>query len=80
MNDKEFNGTLVVELTIETASAKIRNEGVGDEKSDIELPIWAGIVPIKQVAGFPESDSLLSKDIKIPDHVLKYYENNKWKI
>lgn len=80
MNDKEFNGTLVLEFSIETASAKIRNEGVGDEKSDLELPIWAGIVPIKQVAEFPESDSLLDKDVKIPEHVLNYYENHKYNL
>ena len=77
MNDKEFNGTLVVELTIETASAKIRDVGVGDEKADLDLPIWAGVVPIKQVAEFPVSDELLKDDIEIPQHVLDYYEENK---
>lgn len=77
INTKEFNSTLVVELTIETASAKIRNEGVLDEKSDLQLPIWAGVVPIKQVAKFPESDDLLAKDIEIPKHVLEYYEIHK---
>jgi len=80
MNEKEFNGTLVVEMTIETASAKIRNEGVVDEKSDVELPIWAGVVPIKQVAEFPESDHLLHESIKIPEHVLRYYKDHKFKL
>ncbi len=77
MNEKEFNGTLVVEMTINTASAKVRGEGVLDEKSDLELPIWAGVVPIKQVAEYPISDNLLDKNVQIPQHVLAYYEQHK---
>ena len=77
MTVKERNATLIVEVTIETASAKIRDVGVADEKSDLELPIWAGIVPIKQIALAPVGDNLLSDDIIIPDHVLEYYNANK---
>ncbi len=77
MHKKELDGTLVLEMKIKTASAKIRGEGVIDEKKDLELPIWAGVVPIKQVAGFPVSDALLSEDTQIPRHVLEYYEEHK---
>ncbi len=76
---KELDGTLVVEMTIETASAKIRDVGVKDEKSDMDLPIWAGLLPLKQVAELPESDALLPEGIEVPEHVLTYYENNKYK-
>lgn len=77
MTTKEFNATLVVELTIETASAKIRAVDVNDEKQDLHLPIWAGIVPIKQIAKPPVSDSLLNKSIQTPEHVLEYYKQHK---
>lgn len=77
IKDTEISRTLVVEMTIETASAKIRDEGVKDEKPDEKLPIWAGIVPIKQIAEFPVCDELLDNIIKIPEHVLEYYEYNK---
>ncbi|MDY0779806.1 pyridoxamine 5'-phosphate oxidase family protein [Tenacibaculum sp. IB213877] len=77
MHQKELDRTLVVEFTIETASAKIRDEGVNDEPKDYDLPIWAGIVPIKQIAEFPISDEKLEKGIEIPEHVLNYYHNNK---
>ncbi|WP_298475095.1 pyridoxamine 5'-phosphate oxidase family protein [uncultured Maribacter sp.] len=77
MSDKERNATLVVEMTIETASAKIRDVGVADEKADESLPIWAGIVPIKQIALPPISDTKLADDISVPEHVLEYYEHNK---
>jgi nitroimidazol reductase NimA-like FMN-containing flavoprotein (pyridoxamine 5'-phosphate oxidase superfamily) len=77
IKDTEIDRTLVVEMTITTASAKIRNVDVKDEKPDEKLPIWAGIVPIKQVAEFPVSDALLDDSVKIPKHVLEYYKNNK---
>jgi len=77
IKDTELDRTLVVEMTIETASAKIRDVDVKDEKADEKLPIWAGIVPIKQVAEFPVSDELLDKSVEIPKHVLDYYEKNK---
>lgn len=77
IHKKELDGTLVVEMTITTASAKIRDVGVKDENADLKLPIWAGLLPLKQVAEFPISDDLLPKDIAVPEHVLTYYENLK---
>ncbi|CAL2081275.1 pyridoxamine 5'-phosphate oxidase family protein [Tenacibaculum sp. 190524A02b] len=77
MNEKELNRTLVVEITIETASAKVRAEGVNDEPEDESLPIWAGLVPIKQVSLPAISDGKLSKDVAIPKHVLDYIEDNR---
>ncbi|WP_303318553.1 pyridoxamine 5'-phosphate oxidase family protein [Flavivirga abyssicola] len=77
MNLKEFNSTLVVEMEIQTASAKIRDEGVLDEKSDLDLPIWAGVIPLKQVAKLPVKDALLPRQIRTPKHVVSYYKKNK---
>lgn len=73
MYQKELNRTLVVEFTIKTASAKIRNEGVNDEPEDYNLPIWAGVIPVKQVALHPISDEKLKNGIKIPQHIINYY-------
>lgn len=77
MNQQEFDRTLTVEMTIETASAKIRNVGVGDEPEDYDLDVWAGLVPIKQVVGYPVSDEGKPQKMEIPKHVLDYYEKNK---
>jgi hypothetical protein len=72
MNTKEFNATLVVALHITTASAKVRAEGAIDEKKDMELPIWAGVIPTTQVLGAPVSDDHLEATVSIPDHVIAY--------
>lgn len=77
MTQEEFDRTLVVEMTIETASAKVRDVGVNDEPDDYDLDVWAGIVPIKQVAEFPIADEGKPQKMEIPKHVLDYYEENK---
>ena len=77
MTKEEFDRTLVVEMTIETASAKIRDVGVNDEPEDIGLPVWAGLMPIKQIAEYPVADKELQKEMKIPKHILDYYNKNK---
>ncbi len=77
MLPNELERTMVVEMTIETASAKIRDVDVLDEPEDEKLPIWAGLVPLRQVAEYPISDSKLESYIKIPEHVLNYYKKNK---
>lgn len=77
MNQTELDRSLIIEFTIEKASAKVRAEGVNDEPEDENLPIWAGIMPIKQVARHPISDNKLPDGVTIPKHVLQYYEANK---
>ncbi|MFY0631599.1 MAG: pyridoxamine 5'-phosphate oxidase family protein [Flavobacteriaceae bacterium] len=77
MHQKELDRTLVVEMTIETASAKIRDVGVQDEPEDYDLDVWAGIVPLKQIAEPPISDEKSSNEIQIPAHVINYYKANK---
>lgn len=69
-NQKELNVTKVLKFSIGEGSAKIRNEGVGDDKVDYELDIWAGLVPIERTYGTPISDPLLKKDTRISQSVL----------
>jgi len=77
MHQKELDRTLVLEMTIETASAKIRDVGVNDEPEDYETDVWAGIVPVKQVVEAPIPDERLNDGIEIPEHINKYYHQNK---
>ncbi len=77
MHQEELERTLVVKMTIETASAKIRDVGVADEPEDYDLDVWAGLIPLKQVAEYPISDEGLPQKMEIPKHVLGYYLQNK---
>jgi len=65
-NKKEMNVTKVLKLKISEGSAKIRNEGVGDDKADYELDIWAGLVPIERHYGQPINDDRLREGINTP--------------
>jgi nitroimidazol reductase NimA-like FMN-containing flavoprotein (pyridoxamine 5'-phosphate oxidase superfamily) len=53
---KELAATAVLAVHLDEASAKVRTGGVKDEPEDLGLPYWAGVVPLRQVAGAPEPD------------------------
>ena len=53
MSDRELRLTRVVALEIREASAKISNGFCEDEPEDIELPLWAGLVPARLVYDEP---------------------------
>ena len=76
-NEKEMKATSVLAIDIEEASAKIRTGGPSDEKEDYELPIWAGVVPMKMVYGTPWPDPVLPKDIPISPSVLQLQKESK---
>jgi nitroimidazol reductase NimA-like FMN-containing flavoprotein (pyridoxamine 5'-phosphate oxidase superfamily) len=51
---QELKATMVIGMTIEEASGKIRAKGVGDEEEDYALPIYAARFPVTQVIGAAE--------------------------
>jgi nitroimidazol reductase NimA-like FMN-containing flavoprotein (pyridoxamine 5'-phosphate oxidase superfamily) len=51
----ELAATRVLALEIEQASVKQRSGGVSDKASDLELPHWAGVVPLGLVRGTPQA-------------------------
>lgn len=69
---KEINSTLVLSIPINEASAKIRSGPPHDYEEDMELDVWAGVIPIGMAIGAPEPDETLSDLITIPDHVKKW--------
>jgi hypothetical protein len=60
---------VVLAVDLAHASAKIRTGGVSDEPEDLALPIWAGVLPLRVVAGDPEPDAELASSIPVPAHV-----------
>jgi uncharacterized protein len=73
-SEAELLGTLVVGIHIDEASAKIRTGLPKDDEEDYALPIWAGVLPLRTVAGEPLRDPRLPAQIAAPPHVLKYIE------
>jgi len=68
-NGTELKQTLVIELPLSEASAKIRTGPPIDEPSDYDLPVWAGELPLSFVAGEPVADPGLLPGIKVPGYI-----------
>ncbi len=69
---QELAATAVVSIAIESASAKVRTGPPLDDEADYRLPVWAGVLPIRQQALAPESDPRLREDIHVPAAVANY--------
>ncbi len=73
----ELKATSVVTIPIELASAKIRQGPPVDEEADLDLPVWAGVVPIRQTVGHPEPDTHLREGTPLPDYIQRYVQNGR---
>ena len=71
-NRKEFKATSVVALPIDSASAKVRVGPPKDDKEDMDLPVWAGIVPIRQMVGEPQDAPDLRDGVPVPGYIAEY--------
>ena len=54
---QELKATSLIGVTIEEASAKIRNDGPLDLEADYDANCWAGTIPIVQCIGAPAPDA-----------------------
>jgi hypothetical protein len=55
-SDSELRSTLVLRLPIAEGSAKVRTGGPKEDPEDMDLPVWAGVVPLRLVPSAPVQD------------------------
>ena len=77
-NQKELHATSVVSFKIDEASAKIRTGPPVDDKEDLDLNVWAGILPLEIVPKDPVKDELLNKKTLIPDYIINYKKKENY--
>jgi RimJ/RimL family protein N-acetyltransferase/nitroimidazol reductase NimA-like FMN-containing flavoprotein (pyridoxamine 5'-phosphate oxidase superfamily) len=53
---QELAQTAVLALPLEEVSVRSRTGGVNDEPADLALPHWAGVLPLRRVAGPPTGE------------------------
>ena len=46
--------------------------GQTDFDADLDLPIWAGVVPLRLEAGAPERDAQVEPTVDLPSYVSGY--------
>jgi uncharacterized protein len=68
-DETDLKSTKVLSIPIEEASAKVRTGPPIDEEADMDLPYWAGVLPLGLRTGEPVTAPDLVEDLPVPDHV-----------
>ena len=72
VTDLELRVTRVVRLSLDEASAKVRTGGPKDDPEDMDLPVWAGEIPLRLQAGPPVADPSAPAQAGPPAYVTGY--------
>ncbi len=75
-NEDEFRQTMILAVPIDEASAKIRTGPPKDDDADLDLPVWAGTLPLRLAAGEPQPDPTLAAGIDVPGYLADYRRPN----
>ena len=57
MNAQELKATTTLSMPINEVSAKIRATGPVDDEADMDVAVWAGVVPLTLRGGAAEPDA-----------------------
>lgn len=60
---KELKGVSVLAMSLQECSAKVREGFPLDDAEDMDLPVWAGVVPLRLTAGDLQPDPALAGGI-----------------
>jgi nitroimidazol reductase NimA-like FMN-containing flavoprotein (pyridoxamine 5'-phosphate oxidase superfamily) len=71
-SERELRGTLVLALPLDECSVKVRTGGPKDDDEDMDLPVWAGVVPLATVPGAPVPADDLRVDAAVPVYAAAY--------
>ena len=71
-NDDELRQTMILALPLDEASAKVRTGPPKDDEDDYELPIWAGVLPMRIETAELVADPRILEGLTPPDNVRNY--------
>lgn len=71
-NEGELDATAVLRLEIDEASAKIRTGAPADNEEDLDLPIWAGVLPLSLVPGEAVEHVAAAGEQPLPGYLAPY--------
>jgi hypothetical protein len=69
VTEQELKATTVLEMKIEEGAAKVRSGPPKDDAEDYAWPVWAGVVPVRMVAGRPVDDGRLVAGVSEPGYL-----------
>jgi uncharacterized protein len=68
-SEVDLRSTKVLSMEIEEASAKVRTGPPIDDEDDLELPYWAGVLPLELATGIPVTAPDLEQALPVPASV-----------
>ncbi|MER6223531.1 pyridoxamine 5'-phosphate oxidase family protein [Streptomyces sp. 900105755] len=68
-NKRELAATAVIRLDLNEVSAKTRTGGANDEPEDMDLPHWAGVLPLRKGYDTPVANGDLAADVAVPPYL-----------
>ena len=68
LTKKESAATMIVELSLEKISAKARSGDPSDDEEDLDLGLWAGIIPLRTTHE-PAITAKNAAGIAVPPHI-----------
>lgn len=68
----DMKKTMFIAVDIEEASVKFRAHGVVDEPEDMELEVWAGVLPLRLTPLAPQADETGKQHLPTPDYIVNY--------
>ena len=69
---KELKATMMLGLSLDEASAKVRNGPPGDDAEDYAWPVWAGVIPMRTQILTPAADARCLPGLVPPEHVKNF--------
>lgn len=69
---KELAATQVLSLPLDEWSLKVSDAPPEDAPEDLGLPVWAGVLPLRQTAGAPVAAPGLRADVALPAYVERW--------
>lgn len=66
---QELAATLLLSLPLQEWSVKVSDSPPDDTEADLELPVWAGVVPLAEAVGTPVPAPDLRGDPPVPAYV-----------
>lgn len=76
-NRQELKATAAVAIPLESASAKVRVGPPQDDPEDVALPVWAGVLPLRQALGDPLADALVPPDAPLPAYLADFIKERR---
>jgi len=71
-SDKELDMTGLLGLPIEGFSVKARGGPPVDDPEDMDLPCWAGLLPLSLAPGSPAPDPAMTVGAPVPEYLARY--------